>query len=61
MLGPPGGGEVTVKLTPSLDVPPTTTTIGPLVAPVGTGTEMLFSLQLVGTAVVPLNLTVLAP
>jgi hypothetical protein len=33
----------------------------PVVAPFGTGATMLVALQLVGVAVVPLNLTVLAP
>ena len=56
-----GGGTVTVKLTPLLAVPPTVTTTFPDVAPVGTGTMMLVALQLVGVALVPLNLTVLVP
>src|SRR5436190_1526139 len=55
------GGTVTVKLTPLLASPPTVTTTGPLVAPVGTGTVMLVSLQLVGVASVPLNAIVLVP
>src|SRR5436190_6203495 len=55
------GGTVTVKLTPLLARPPTATTTGPLVAPVGTGTVMLVSLQLVGVASVPLNAIVLVP
>jgi len=33
----------------------------PVVAPAGTGTTMLLEDQLVGVAVVPLNVTVLAP
>lgn len=53
--------EEIVKLTPLLAAPPTVATILPVVAPLGTGTVMLISLQLVGTAVVPLNLTVLTP
>src|SRR5438128_864201 len=51
----------TVKLTPLLALPPTVTTTVPLVAPLGTGTAILVLLQLVGVAVVPLNLTVLLP
>ncbi len=53
-------GGVTVKSTPLLAIPPTVTTTLPVVAPAGTGTEMLVALQLVGIAVVPLNVTVLA-
>jgi len=52
------GGTVTVKVMPLLARPPTVTTTGPLVAPLGTGTVMLVSLQLVGVASVPLNVTV---
>ena len=37
------------------------TTTFPVVAPPGTGTTMLVADQLVGVAVVPLNLTVLEP
>src|SRR5258707_6100305 len=51
---------VTVKFTLLLANPPTATTTGPVVAPVGTGTKMLVALQLVGIAVVPLHVTVLA-
>jgi hypothetical protein len=51
--------EVTVKGIPSLAAPLMVTTTFPVVAPVGTGTVMLVSLQLVGVAVVPLNVTVL--
>jgi hypothetical protein len=58
MLGP---GTVTVKLTPLLATPPTVTTTLPVVAPAGTGATMLVALQLVGVAVVPLNVTVLDP
>src|SRR5208337_7187 len=58
MLGPE---DVTVKLTPLLATPLTVTTTFPVVAPVGTGATMLVALQLVGVAVVPLNLTVLVP
>src|SRR2546428_1249782 len=56
-----GGGTMTVKVTPLLATPPTVTTTFPVVAPLGTGTAMLVALQLVGVAVVPLNLTVLVP
>jgi hypothetical protein len=51
----------TVKLTPLLATPPTVTTTFPVVAPAGTATTMLVPLQLVGTAAVPLNVTVLVP
>ncbi len=58
-----GGGRVTVKITWLLPAPPTTTSTRsfPVGAPVGTGTEILVALQLVGVAVTPLNLTVLVP
>src|SRR5271165_4465439 len=56
-----GAGTVTVKLVPLLATPPTVTTTFPVVAPAGTGATMLVALQLVGVAVVPLNLTVLVP
>src|SRR5258708_31323972 len=56
-----GGGTVTLNVTPLLAVPPTATTTLPVVAPIGTGTAMLVALQLVGVAVVPLNVTVLVP
>jgi len=52
---------LTVKLTPLLAIPPTVTTTRPVEAPEGTGATMLVSLQLVGVAVVPLNVTVLEP
>jgi hypothetical protein len=58
MLGP---GTLTVKLTPLLATPPTVMTTFPVVAPAGTSAVMLVALQLVGVAVVPLNLTVLVP
>jgi hypothetical protein len=51
----------TVKVTPLLATPPTVTTTLPVVAPLGTGATILVALQLVGTAVAPLNLTVLDP
>ena len=52
---------VTVKLAPLLVTPDTVTTTLPVVAPEGTGTTMLVPPQLVGVAVVPLNLIVLLP
>lgn len=55
------GAAVRVKVTPALDWPPTVTTTGPVVAPVGTGVTILVLLQLVGAAAVPLNVTVLLP
>jgi hypothetical protein len=51
----------TVKLLPLLSTPLAWTTTLPVLAPAGTGTFMLVALQLVGVAVVPLNLTVLLP
>jgi len=57
MLGP----GLTVKVTPLLVVPPATIVTEPVVAPAGTGTTMLESLQLVGVATVPLNFTTLVP
>src|SRR5260370_14898844 len=56
-----GAGTVSVKLTPLLAAPPTLTTTFPVVAPAGTGTTMLVALQLVGVAVIPLNVAVLVP
>ena len=56
-----GLGADTVKLSPLLDCPPTVTTTFPVVAPPGTGATILVALQLVGVAVVPLNVTVLDP
>ncbi len=49
---------VTVKSQQLLGTPPTVTTRQPVVAPDGTGTAMLVLLQLVGVAVVPVNVTV---
>jgi len=51
----------TVKAAPLLATRPTVTTTFPLVAPEGTGTAILVSLQLVGDAGTPLNATVLVP
>ena len=56
-----GGGIVTVKLAPLLATAFTLTTIGPVLAPLGTGTEMLEPFQDVGVAATPLNVTVLVP
>jgi hypothetical protein len=50
--------EITVKLTPLLGTPPAVTTTLPVVAFAGTGVTMLVAVQLVGVAVVPLNVTV---
>ncbi len=55
------GAGTTVKLTPLVATPLTVTTTLPVVAPVGTGTTMLVSFQLVGVAAFPLNFTVLVP
>ncbi len=44
-----------------LACPLTVTTTFPVVAPLGTGTTIDVALQLVGVAVVPLNVTVLVP
>ena len=52
---------MTVKFEPLLAWPPTVTTTFPVVAPAGTGTRMVVAFQLVGDAVVPLNVTVLVP
>src|SRR5262249_12105999 len=52
---------VTANGTPLLATPPTITSTGPVDAPTGTGTTMLVADQLVGVAVVPLNVTVLVP
>src|SRR5450432_902952 len=57
ILSPSG----TVKPSVLLTMPLTVTTTFPVVAPVGTGTTIDPEPQLVGVAVVPLNLTVLDP
>jgi hypothetical protein len=54
------GVATTVKFTPLLLSPPTSTTTFPIVAPVGTVVTMLVVVQVVTLAVIPLNLTVLA-
>jgi hypothetical protein len=51
----------TAKLTPLLSTPLACTITLPVVAPDGTGTAILFALQLVGVAAVPLKLTALLP
>jgi hypothetical protein len=51
----------TVNVTPLLATPPTVTTTGPVVAPLGTGTTIEVALQLVGVALVPLKVTALVP
>src|SRR5579863_3171064 len=53
--------DSTVKPTALLARPLAVTTTLPVVAPLGTGTTRLVSLQLVGVARVPLNVTVLFP
>jgi hypothetical protein len=58
MLGPDAD---TAKLTPLLAAPATVTTTFPVAAPLGTGATMEVELQLVGVAVMPLNVTVLLP
>ena len=55
------GATVTVYGTALLARPPTVTTTLPVVAPAGTGTTMLDADQVVGVALVPLNVTVLVP
>ena len=50
-----------VNCTPLLATPPTVTITFPVVVPVGTGTLILASFQLVGVAVMPLNVAVLLP
>jgi len=54
-------GVDSVKRTPLLATPDTVTTTFPVVAPTGTGAVILVVFQLVGVAVVPLNVTVLSP
>jgi len=56
-----GAGTVTVKVKPLLTCPPTVATTLPVLAPLGTGTAMLVALQLVGVALTPPKVTVLAP
>src|SRR3972149_11986127 len=56
-----GIGTVTVNIISLLPIPLMVTTTGPVLAPVGTGTVMIVSLQLVGVAAIPLNVAVLVP
>ncbi len=56
-----GGGAVTVNATPLLATPPTVTTTLPVVAPAGTCAMILVADHVVGAAVMPLKVTVLAP
>jgi hypothetical protein len=58
MLVRVGGNVIVTRL---LETPWTVTTIGPVVAPRGTGTTILVLVQLVGVPRVPLNVTVLVP
>ena len=54
-----GSGSVTVKVTPALDRPPAVvTTTGPVVAPSGTRTRMVWTFHWYGEAVTPLKVTV---
>jgi hypothetical protein len=54
------GAELRVNVVPLLAIPPDVfTTTLPVVAPDGTGTTMLVTLQPDGVAAVPLNVTVL--
>lgn len=55
------GAVPTTKAKPLLAMPPTVTATFPVVAPVGTGATMAFTLQLVGAAAIPLNVTELLP
>ena len=56
-----GVGTVTINPKVPLGCPPTVTMTLPVVAPLGTGTEILVALQLVGVADVPLKVTMLVP
>jgi hypothetical protein len=51
----------TVNDTPALGTPLTLATMLPVVAPLGTGATIEVALQLLGVAVIPLNVTVLVP
>lgn len=52
---------VTVNCNPLLAIPATVTTTLPVCDPTGTRTTMVLAFQLVGVAVIPLNVTVLVP
>src|SRR5712671_3105268 len=55
------GAGVIVNVDPLLGCPPTVTTTGPVVAPVGAGAVIDVALQAVGVEAIPLKLTVLLP
>lgn len=56
------GGVATVKVTPLLATPPTVTTTGPVLVPLGTEATMVVAFQVwIVFAGVPLNVTVLVP
>ena len=55
------GGGITVNSIPLLASQPSATITLPVIAPLGTGTVMLFAPQLVGVAILPLKVTVLLP
>ena len=55
------GADPTVNSTPLLPIPPTAISTFPVVAPVGTGTTIDVSLQLVGVATMPLKVALLLP
>lgn len=55
------GAGVTVNVEPLLGCPPTVTTTGPVVVPVGTGAVIDVALHAVGVELTPLKLTVLLP
>jgi hypothetical protein len=61
IFGPDPDALVAAKNTALLVMPPTVTTTSPEVAPLGTGATIDVAAQLVGVAVVPLNVKVLAP
>jgi len=55
------GPDPTTRIGPLLDSPPTVTTTGPVVAPLGTGAVITVDAQLEGVATVPLKVTTLDP
>jgi hypothetical protein len=55
------GAELTVKVTPLLATPPTVTTTGPVLAPLGTVVVIELVVHAEGTATIPLKVTVLFP
>lgn len=54
-------GTVTVNKNSLLLIPLTVTTIGPVLAPIGTGTVMVVLLHVKGAAAILLNVTLLVP